>query len=188
MLGQGDWVTGKCRRHSPHWLSGDGTVTDCSPETRRGGCDHGPRFDVWGESVAATDAAGHFRLVVPEGSYDFLAEAKERVSIAVTGREYLAGEKLGLPAFKLIGGGFISGQVVNTATGVGLRLRDGEPIMLGLFGPSQPPGPVSLRPGWPRWTGRAGSPCVRPRGKLPLLREYTRRGWPGTPASNRRSS
>ena len=80
---------------------------------------------------------------MPEGRYDFLAEAKDRVCVAVTGRECLAGEKVELPPFKLIGGGFISGQVVNTATGQSVSVSEsGEPIMLGLFGPSQPAGPV----------------------------------------------
>jgi len=79
--------------------------------------------------------------VVPEGRYDFLADAKDRVSVAVTGRECLAGEKVELPAFTLIGGGFISGQVVNTASGASVTVSEfGGPIMLGLLGPSQPPG------------------------------------------------
>src|SRR5262249_16814842 len=91
----------------------------------------------------APDATGRFRLTVPEGRYDFLAEAKDRVCVAVTGRECLAGEKVELPPFTLIGGGFISGQVVNTATGESVSVSEnGDLIMLGLFGPSQPAGPV----------------------------------------------
>jgi beta-lactamase regulating signal transducer with metallopeptidase domain/5-hydroxyisourate hydrolase-like protein (transthyretin family) len=101
------------------------------------------RVDKWNESFFATDAAGRFRLVIPEGRYDFLADAKDRVCVAVTGRECLAGEEVGLPEFKLIGGGFISGQVVNTVTGESVTVSEfGGPIMLGLFGPSQPAGPV----------------------------------------------
>src|SRR5207249_4730132 len=66
-----------------------------------------------------------------------------RVCIAVTGRECLAGEKVALPQFKLVVGGFISGQVVNTVTGQSVSISEsGTPIMLGLFGPSQPTGPV----------------------------------------------
>lgn len=100
------------------------------------------RADEWHESFASTDAAGHFRLVVPEGRYDFLADATDRVCIAVTGRECLGGESLELPQFTLIGGGAISGRVINTATGEFVSSERGEPIMLGLYGPSQPTGKV----------------------------------------------
>ena len=121
-----------------------GTVTDSvTGQPAAGAVITARRVDEWGESFVATDAAGRFRLVVPEGRYDFLAEAKDRVCVAVTGRECLAGEKVELPPFKLIGGGFISGQVVNTATGESVSVSEcGGPIMLGLFGPSQPAGPV----------------------------------------------
>ena len=125
-----------------------GTVTDSvTGQPAAGAMITARRVDEWNESFVATDAAGRFRLVVPEGRYDFLAEAKDRVCVAVTGRECLAGEKVELPPFKLIGGGFISGQVVNTATGQSVSVSEnGGPIMLGLFGPSQPPGPV-ISPG-----------------------------------------
>jgi beta-lactamase regulating signal transducer with metallopeptidase domain len=101
------------------------------------------RVDEWGEVFAAADAAGRFRLVVPEGRYDFLAEARDRVCVALTDRECLAGESVTLPPFTLIGGGIIAGQVVNTATGQPVTVSEsGGPIMLGLFGPSQPAGRV----------------------------------------------
>jgi beta-lactamase regulating signal transducer with metallopeptidase domain/5-hydroxyisourate hydrolase-like protein (transthyretin family) len=121
-----------------------GTVTDrVTGQPGAGAVITARRVDEWGESLAASDAAGRFRLVVPEGRYDFLAEAKDRVCVAVTGRECLAGAKVELPPFQLIGGGFISGQVVNTATGQTVSVTErGNPIMLGLFGPSQPAGPV----------------------------------------------
>jgi 5-hydroxyisourate hydrolase-like protein (transthyretin family) len=101
------------------------------------------RVDEWGESFAVTDGAGHFRLVIREGRYDFLVDAKDRVCYGLTGRECVAGEKVELPQFKLIAGGFISGQVVNTVTGQPVSVSEGgKPIMLGLFGPSQPGGRV----------------------------------------------
>ncbi|HEV3002952.1 MAG TPA: M56 family metallopeptidase, partial [Pirellulales bacterium] len=119
-----------------------GTVTDAvTGEPPAGAVVAARRTDEWGESFVATDAAGHFRLVVPEGRYDFMAEARERVCVAVTGRECQAGQKVELPAFELIGGGFVSGQVVNTVTRKPVTVSEfGGPIMLGLYGPSQPPG------------------------------------------------
>ena len=101
------------------------------------------RVDEWGESFVATDATGKFRLVVPDGRYDFQADANERVCVAATDRECLAGEKVELPQFKLIGGGFISGQVVDTVTGKSVTVAEsGEPITLGVYGPSQSAGRV----------------------------------------------
>jgi beta-lactamase regulating signal transducer with metallopeptidase domain/5-hydroxyisourate hydrolase-like protein (transthyretin family) len=121
-----------------------GTVTDGVTGQPGAGAEiTARREDEWGESFAAADAAGRFRLVVPEGRYDFLAEAKDRVCVAVTGRECLAGAKVELPPFKLIGGGFIAGQVINTATGQTVSVTErGDPIMLGLYGPSQSAGKV----------------------------------------------
>lgn len=99
------------------------------------------RVDEWGEAFAAADEAGRFRLVVPEGRYHFLAEAEDRVCVALTDRECLAGEQVNLPRFTLTGGGFIAGRVVNAATGQPVTVSEsGEPIMLGLIGPSQPVG------------------------------------------------
>jgi hypothetical protein len=121
-----------------------GTVTDRVTGRPAAGAEiTARRVDEWGEFFAASGEDGRFRLVVPEGRYDFLAEAKDRVCVAATDRECLAGEEVGLPPFHLIGGGFISGQVVDTATGESVSVTDsGEPIKLGLYGPSQPAGRV----------------------------------------------
>jgi len=121
-----------------------GTVTDgVTGQPAKGAIITARRADEWGESFVVTDATGRFRLAVPEGRYDFLAEAKDRVCVAVTGRECLAGEKIALPPFKLTGGGFIAGRVINTRTGEPVTVADnGTEIMLGLIGPSLPLGKV----------------------------------------------
>jgi beta-lactamase regulating signal transducer with metallopeptidase domain/5-hydroxyisourate hydrolase-like protein (transthyretin family) len=121
-----------------------GTVTDeVTGQPAAGAAITARRTDQWHESFFAADETGRFRFVVLEGRYDFLADAKDRVALAVTGRECLAGEKIELPQFTLIGGGLISGQVVNTVTGESVSVSDqGQPIALGLYGPSQPAGPV----------------------------------------------
>lgn len=121
-----------------------GTVTDAlTGGPAAGAVITARRIDVWDTTFVATDAAGRFRVVVPEGRYDFLVDAKDRVCVAVTGRECLAGQRIELPPFTLVGGGFITGQVVNTQTGRPVSITEsGEPIMLGLFGPSEPAGPV----------------------------------------------
>lgn len=95
--------------------------------------------------LATCDQAGRFRAVIPAGHYNFLVEAKDRVCVAITGRECLSGEKLVLPQFQLVAGGLISGQVLNTATGRPITFtNNGEgrnvPIQIALYGPSQSQG------------------------------------------------
>jgi beta-lactamase regulating signal transducer with metallopeptidase domain/5-hydroxyisourate hydrolase-like protein (transthyretin family) len=93
------------------------------------------------EVVATTDTAGRYRLAVPEGRYHVLAEGTDRVCPALLDREFLVGEKVELPPFKLVAGGFIVGQVINTSSNQPVTVTDGgEPIAIGLFGPSQPSG------------------------------------------------
>jgi beta-lactamase regulating signal transducer with metallopeptidase domain len=101
------------------------------------------RIDQWSQSHFPTDARGRFRIPLVEGRYDFIVEAKDRVCVATTGHDCLSGEKLELPEMKLIAGGLISGNVVNTVTGEMVHVSDnGDALMLGLIGPSQPKGPV----------------------------------------------
>ncbi len=103
------------------------------------------RLNEYSDEAVATDKRGRFRIVVPEGRYNFQAESKDRVCVAITNIECLAGEKIKLPALKLIAGGFISGRIVNTATGQSISVSDnGDRIRLGLFGPSQPKGQAML--------------------------------------------
>lgn len=99
------------------------------------------RVDDFGEPFAITDADGRFRLSVMDGQYHFVAHAKDRVCVALTDRECLAGKHVELPPLTLIGGGFISGQVVNTATGKTMSdSGHGSPILFALIGPSEPVG------------------------------------------------
>jgi beta-lactamase regulating signal transducer with metallopeptidase domain len=112
--------------------------------------------------VAACDAAGQFRLVVPERRFNIWVEAENRVSTALTDRECLAGETLELPPFNLVNGGFISGRVINTKSGQPVTAADdGQPITIGLYGPSQPlgrvisPTPAATVDGSGRFTIRA---------------------------------
>jgi hypothetical protein len=95
----------------------------------------------YSETAATTDAQGRFTMVVPEDRYNFSVRAKDRVCVAITDRECLAGETLELPRFELINGGFIAGQVVDAATGQLIKVTEqGEPIVISLFGPSRPLG------------------------------------------------
>ncbi|AMV18287.1 M56 family metallopeptidase [Planctomyces sp. SH-PL14] len=98
------------------------------------------RLDAWGLETASTDNAGRYRLPVAEGRYNIYTQAKDRVSIALTERECQAGQTIEVP-LTLIEGGFISGRVLNTATGAPVTKTDrGDAIALGLMGPSQPDG------------------------------------------------
>ena len=93
------------------------------------------------ETVVSTDAAGRFAVAIQEDRYNFSARARDRVCVSITDRECLAGATLELPPLRLIGGGFIAGRVVNAKTGEPISVTaGGEPIALGLLGPSQPPG------------------------------------------------
>ena len=60
------------------------------------------RLGKYSETPASTDAAGRFEMVVPEDRYKFSVRAKDRVCIAITDRECVAGETLELPPFQLI--------------------------------------------------------------------------------------
>jgi 5-hydroxyisourate hydrolase-like protein (transthyretin family) len=101
---------------------------------------------VWQETFTSTDSAGHFRMVLPEGRYHFLAEGPDRISVALTDRECVSGQPLELPPIQLIEGGLISGQVINTSTHQPVASSRGNPIILGLYGPSHPPTPGMTSP------------------------------------------
>ena len=94
---------------------------------------------------------GHSRTFSPRGAGGALRFPRGRKRsrlIAVNGRECRAGEKVELPRLELIGGGFISGQAIDTTTGRSVSVTDaGEPVTLGLYGPAQPQGAVTAPTG-----------------------------------------
>ena len=99
------------------------------------------RLDPQAERTTSTDAMGRFEMALEDGEYSFCARAKDRVGVALTDRECLAGGKVELPPFTLVKGGLISGQVVNTKTGKPIAMTErGEPIAIGFYGPSLPYG------------------------------------------------
>ncbi len=93
------------------------------------------------EAFAVADAKGHFRITARPGRFNITLDAKNRVCVAIRGQELLAGEKVELPPIRLITGGLIVGQIVNSKTGEPESLAHSaeEPISVGLYGPSQPP-------------------------------------------------
>lgn len=114
-------------------------VDDASGRSGAGAVITARRTDQSSQSYASSDAQGRFRIPVVEGRYDFIVDANDRVCVATTGHECISNEKLELPELKLIEGGLISGNVVNTSTGEMVTVSDrGDALMLGLFGPSQP--------------------------------------------------
>ena len=116
--------------------------------------------------------------------------ARDRVSIAVNGRECRAGEKVELPPLKLIGGGFISGQAIDTTTRRSVSVTEvGEPVTLGLYGPAQPQGAVTVPTG-ETVVDKAGRFTVRaaPGENFPYFSTRQACTWPGMPGSSHRSS
>jgi hypothetical protein len=108
------------------------------------------------ETTVSTDAAGRFEMALAEDRYNFSVSAKDRVCAAITDRECVTGQKLDLPPFNLTSGGFISGKVVNVATGSPIALTErGKPVDIGLVGPSRPLG-KAIRPARMAATDSAG--------------------------------
>ncbi len=88
---------------------------------------------------AQTDSEGRYYLPVQPANYHVLAQAEDRVSVAITDRECPTGETIEVPVLRLIQGGMIAGRVYNTATGKPeTASKDDRPIVVGLIGPSWP--------------------------------------------------
>lgn len=92
-------------------------------------------------TFAETNAEGQFRLVVPAGRYNCLAESQQRIATALADVVCAPRKTVELPEFRMTEGGYITGQVINTKTGKPLLSnQQGQPIALGLIGPSHPGG------------------------------------------------
>lgn len=142
------------------------------------------RLGEFSETAAATDADGRFTLALPEDRYTFRVVAADRVGVAIIDRECRAGEALELPPFILTAGGFIAGRVINAATGQPIATTEaGEPVAIGLIGPSHPLGQV-LSPSRDAATDRDGRFTLRaaPGENFPYLVNLhgDRMGWDTT--------
>ncbi|HMF12481.1 MAG TPA: M56 family metallopeptidase, partial [Gemmataceae bacterium] len=94
-----------------------GTVIDATTgKPAAGALVEAERLDEFEKRATSTNAHGRFDIVLTEGRYNFLVKARERVCVALTDQECVAGEPLALPASRLIAGGFISGRVINSVT------------------------------------------------------------------------
>jgi beta-lactamase regulating signal transducer with metallopeptidase domain len=159
-----------------------GTVTDgVTGRPAAGALVVAERLGRHAEAAASTDDAGRFEMVLAEDRYNFSVRARDRVALAITDRECLAGEALGLPPFTLIRGGFIAGRVVNASTGQAIAVGNGGgPVALGLIGPSQPLGKV-ISPSRVATVDRDGQYTIRaaPGENFPYLVNLTgdRMGW-----------
>ena len=140
VMGEAKSIPGDVVVKMPSACIVSGTVIDSvTGEPGAGAVITARRTDQWSQSYFSADAQGQFRFGLLEGRYDFIVDAVDRVCIATTGRDCLAGEKLELSKFRLIEGGFITGNVVNTATAEMVNISErGDTLMLGLYGPSQP--------------------------------------------------
>lgn len=98
-----------------------------------------------GQILAATDADGRFRAIVIEGRYNVSVEADDGVWVALTDQHFTRGRTVQLPPLTAIEGGYILGRVVD-AQGNRVNLTpDGQPITIGLMGPSLPVDPRIVR-------------------------------------------
>lgn len=91
------------------------------------------------EAHAVTDAEGRYRLNLLQGNYKVILEDGELVAKAVEEVACPNGGQVELEPLKASAGGWIVGQVINTATGKPMVLTpEGKRIALGFFGPSRP--------------------------------------------------
>ena len=134
----------ECHRNAAGWLSGhghgDGSASrdDLPPAPW---C-VAERLGEYSETPAIHRRRRTLRDGVARGSLQLFRQSQQTASVSRSPIESaVAGQKLELPPFKLINGGFIAGQVVNASTGQPIAVTDdGQPIVIGLFGPSQPLG------------------------------------------------
>lgn len=93
--------------------------------------------DSWQQTM--TDDRGHYKFTsVSPGKFNIWAEAEDRTCAAVDSLETTAGQQVAAPFIRLIEGGWIEGTVVNGAGKPFAKNAKGEPVQIGIYGPSRP--------------------------------------------------
>ena len=90
-------------------------------------------------TTVSTNERGEYHFVVQEGLYYVVAIKEARICKAIEDVEVVDGETMKLKPLYLERGGFITGKVVDGNTGNPIATNNqGEPLQIGLFGPSKP--------------------------------------------------
>jgi 5-hydroxyisourate hydrolase-like protein (transthyretin family) len=89
----------------------------------------------WAQTI--TDEQGRYKLEsLYENKYNIWAEAENLTVVALDSFQAVAGETIEAPDLVLIEGGFITGRVIDEATGK--PIRPGQHSDVGIYGPSRP--------------------------------------------------
>jgi hypothetical protein len=83
-----------------------------------------------------TDEAGHYRLLVPEDSYNIWSEVFDRIPIAVDSVQAKSGEVAKNADTFMVNGGVVFGKYIDAATGSPVVPL--EPMWVAHYGPARP--------------------------------------------------
>lgn len=89
-----------------------------------------------GEAIA--DDRGEYRLRLPAGSYNIVAQKENRLGVALDSFAGPVGETTRAPDLKLISGGVIAGKVFDIDGNPLSRLRENQALRIGNHGPASP--------------------------------------------------